>query len=755
VAAVVHRVLLTIIQPGNRRLTDADLLALVVDTASVLVSRPDFEAAIQNIGAGMAGAGAAIESVQLSRLLEPERDLPLPPILAERNEITAVLLARAQRYGIGFVTGSTGCGKTTVARLTARVHGSQWNILDLRDASAEQTSQRLDLALGALGRSDSAGIILDDLNEIEDRHARRALSRFLSTLRRRDILCLITAYRKPSTRSFSELGIDETTHLAVPDLAEPEVAAMVSASGGDAKKWAAAVQRASAFGHPQLVQAVISGLRTRGWPDGELKSLRAFDPSLDIEAERLAARNRLVAVLPEKTSTLLYRISLLFGRFDRPLALAVGAISPAVPEPGVHLDQLIGPWIEPSTHGNMRVSPLLQHAGTEILAPDDTKRVHQTAAENILGGRRLGVDKANSGFLHALFGESEWLLMRLAHNIIATTAETRRQLSDWMASLRLHRLDRRIVSDRPALSILLRLAQFLLIAPTGRPNAIRNCWHALGIELAELEDTEAREQLEYMIVAKALFTEEAIAFLPDVVGLILRLEELSQREPERRDLLNQRTPSPDGSRTHGLLGTLFITYALRMPSVADLQRAFGSLDTTTDTLRAALLDDIFDMPSDFALVSITPGSKKANVRSRIGPPLRKHIAPWPRRRRTGAIASCRSAASLPEASSSMNTSRTHPARCRPSMRQSSFSGTILCLTAHGPRSCTGARTMRAPCGCCATQPTNWSCRTRSPAPTCCEKPASAPPNSANGWKLGNGLPPRVKPRSMQALPRCS
>jgi hypothetical protein len=172
------------------------------------------------------------------------------------------------------------------------------------------------------------------------------LFRFLSTLHRRDILCLITAYRKPSTRVFSELGIDETTHFAVPDLTESEVAAMVSAAGGDVEKWAAAVHRASAFGHPQLVQAVISGLRTRGWPDEELKSLRAFDRSSDIEAERLAARNRLVAILPKESSTLLYRISLLFGRFDRPLALAVGAISPAVPVPGAYLDQLIGPWIE-------------------------------------------------------------------------------------------------------------------------------------------------------------------------------------------------------------------------------------------------------------------------------------------------------------------------------------------------------------------------------------------------------------------------
>lgn len=603
-AAAVQRVLATIIQGGDRRLTGDDLLALVVDTTNMLVPRSDYEAAIRGADVALGGAenGAAIGAVETSRLLEPERDHPLPPFLAERTEVTTAFLETGRRNGIGFVTGSTGCGKTIVARLTARVHGAQWNILDLRDASAELVSQRLDLALGALGSSGAAGIILDDLNEIEDPQARRALIRFLASLRRRDILCLITAYRKPSARALSELGVDETTHLAVPDLSEPEVAAMVAASGGDTQKWATAVRRAGAFGHPQLVQAVISGLRTRGWPEGELKSLRAFEPSSDIEAERLAARSRIVAVLPRETSTLLYRVSLLFDRFDRALVLAVGGMAPAVPEPGAHLDQLIGPWIERTVLRDMRVSPLLQGAGAEILTPDDTKRLHQTAAEQILGQQSLRVDKANSGFLHALLSDSEYLLFRLAHNIITTTATTRRELSEWTTSLRLHRLDRNIVPNRPAVSILLRLAQFLLIAPTGRPNAIRNCWRTLQIELAAVEDDEVREHFEFMILVKGLFSQEAMAFLPDGVALILRFQELSQRDPERQEVLNRRTPSPDASRTHSLLGTLFITYALRMPSVADLQRAFDSLDAATAEQRAALLDDVFDMPSDCALV---------------------------------------------------------------------------------------------------------------------------------------------------------
>ena len=56
--------------------------------------------------------------------------------------------------------------------------------------------------------------------------------------------------------------------------------------------------------------------------------------------------------------------------------------------------------------------------------------------------------------------------MRLAHNIIATSPETRRQLSEWMGTLRGHRLDQKLYPiGRAAVSILLRLAQFLLIAP--------------------------------------------------------------------------------------------------------------------------------------------------------------------------------------------------------------------------------------------------------------------------------------------------
>lgn len=604
-AAVVQRVLAKIIEGGQARLTDGDLLALVTDTSSVLVPRAGFEQALRGFGATLGGEQglAPLESVPPARLLEPERDLPFPPLLAERADLTGDLLRRTRRNGTAFVSGSTGCGKTTLARLTTRAENSLWCILDLRDNSAEQIAQRLDFSLGALGASGYLGIILDDLNEIEDPRARRALARFLSGLHRRDMLCLITAYRQPSSRALSELGLDEGAHLAVPNFSLPEIRAIVAAAGGEGGKWPEAVQRASAWGHPQCVQAIISGLRRRGWPTEELTSLLSFSPSADLDAERRAARNRIVSILSADTSRLLYRISILFGRFDRPLALSVGAIDPAVPDPGAQLDQLVGPWVELTALRDMRISPLLENAGAEVLTPDETKRVHETAAQHILGGRSVSIDKANFGFLHALLGEQEWLLMRLGYNVITTSTETRRQLSEWIGSLRRHRLDQKIYSNgRIAVSILLRLAQFLLIAPSARAKAIRNCWRTLQAELNEMEDVEARERLEYVILAKALFTQEAIAYLPDTVGSILRFATLSELDPEWRAALDRRTPSSDGRRTHSILGTFLISYALRISSVADLQRAFDTLEAATPGQRAALLDDVSDMPGDAGYV---------------------------------------------------------------------------------------------------------------------------------------------------------
>lgn len=584
--AVVQRILLTIAEGGRRRLDGRELLTLVTDTASVLVPRTGFEAMMNRL----THEESMGEPTAPPSLLERESELPFPPVLAARVEVTTDLRQRVLRHGVTFVTGATGTGKTTVARLMARLEDTPWCILDLRESTAEQITSRLNAALSELVGSDWRGLILDDLNEIEDPAVRRSLVRFLAALHRHDMLCLITAYRPPSSRAFSDLGLDQDAQLSVPDMSLVEIAAMVSEAGDADGKWPEAIQRASAGGHPQCVQAIISGLRRRGWPAEELATLLTFEPAADLEAERRAARSRIVAVLSAEAARFLYRISLLFGRFDRPLALKLGTIDPVIGEPGLQLDQLIGPWVELTALRDMRVSPLLEKAGAEILTSEETGRVHETAALHLLGSRSLGIDKVDFGFLHALAAEQGWLLTRLAYNIIAASAKVRRQISAWMDVLREYRLDQPIFpANPPGVTILLRLAQFVLIAANGRAEAIRNCWRRLQTELAELDDVEAREHFEGLILFKALFLDEAVALLPDPVRLMLRFATLCERNSVWRPMLEDRIPAPDGRR-RGLLGTLFMNWALRVSGVDDLEQAFTALAAATPEHRAALLE---------------------------------------------------------------------------------------------------------------------------------------------------------------------
>jgi hypothetical protein len=544
---------------------------------------------------------SALEPESRPCLLEPDRDIPLPAILAERHELIATVLDRARTQSAAILTGSTGSGKTILARLTAR-KSDQWDLVDFRNVPTDETIERLELALGELGQSSRGGVILDDLNEIEDPKVLRALSRFLAALRRRDALCLITCYREPSARAISELGIDRAGHIAVPDLTVEEVGALVTAAGGDRATWANVVHMAGAFGHPQLIQAIISGLKARSWPEDELGRLKAFERSSDVEAERLATRQRLVAAVPSEARTLLYRISLLLDRFDRPLVLALGALNPEVGQPGEQLDTLIGPWIEQVGQGRLRVSPLLQSAGQEILAADEQQLVHRTVAERIVAGRLIDVDKANSAYLHGLLGKSEPSLMKLAYAVIGADAATRKVLSEWMLGIRLHRMDRPIYPGNPTLSFTLRFAQFLLVAERDNVEAIRKCWQVLRSELNEERDTKFRDHFEYMILAKVLIDRAAAGLLPNWIDLILRFDELSNADAKRKKLVKKMEQPRNGHPALTLLGMFFILQALGVRSVTDLKAAFDRLDRATPEQRKKLFADAVRMPRDFALI---------------------------------------------------------------------------------------------------------------------------------------------------------
>lgn len=601
--AVLQRLLRTVVGSDIRRLTDTDLFSELDSATRLSLSRRDVDLLIRAMSEQLSGAQASapLDTGHLPRVSEPETDAPLPVIVAERTSLVAHISNLVRECGVAFVSGSTGSGKTLLTRLTARLRGGRWQLIDVRNIGPDLVGQRLELALGALP-PDTAGVILDDFNEIEELTACHALGCFLRGLQRRDAPCLITAYCEPSARVISELGLDRSAHVAVPPLTTEEIGTMITAAGGNGTLWRDPVYLASGLGHPQLVQAIISSVRMRGWPDEERKRLRELTPSTDVEAERLAVRRRLVAALPEAARALLYRISLFIGRFDRPMALAVGAIEPTVQAPGAQLDQLVGPWVEQLGQNQLRMSPLLQGTGEAVLAQAEQAAVHRIAAETLVSGSSIDVGKADVAFLHALLGKSEATLMKLAYGVIRSNSEQRRRMSEWITGLRLHRLDRRIYPDRPFLSVTLRFAQFLLVAGQAHLAPTQKCWSVLQNELQQLSDVENRQRLEYLILAKSLLDEGAAGILPKWVDLVIRFSELSKADPERQKRVSESKWDRGTDRRITVLGVILSVQMHGIRGVAELSEAFNRIEELTQAQRDTLFSDMLAEPGDFALI---------------------------------------------------------------------------------------------------------------------------------------------------------
>ncbi|PIT04479.1 hypothetical protein TSA1_29780 [Bradyrhizobium nitroreducens] len=438
-------------------------------------------------------------------------------------------------------------------------------------------------------------MLLDDLNEIDDPGVSDALARLLSMIRRTDAVCIITAYNQPSGRALAQAGLDQSVCLTVPDLSTDEVEEMVVGGGGDAK-WAQTLYLAGGFGHPQLVNALISGLRARAWPEDELKRLREFERSDDVEAERVAARRQLVTALPEAAKALLYRVSLTIGRFDRPIVLTLAELQPPIPAPGEQLDLLVGPWIEPYAQQQYRVSPLVANAGEETLGLSAQLGVNRAIAEAYTAGSVLDILKANTAFLHGLRGKSQPALMKLAIGILTAKKSVRRDLADWITGIRLHRTDRPIFAEDTHVSVLLRLSQLVLRAPARDREAVAESWQALQREVAQAASTHP--ELEKLAIGKALSDTSLSALLPDWVGLILRFAALAGTDVDFGTL----DQPIGGIKTPTVCGILFLLQASGIGSVLELKAVFDSLDSLSAEQRAALLVNVAELPSDFSVI---------------------------------------------------------------------------------------------------------------------------------------------------------
>lgn len=597
--ALVAEILRTIVKKGDRKLNRANFLRAFEKSSSVSVPMSSIRKWMEAMS-GMVGQFSG-DLVSATHRVMNVSEIPLPPRIVDRNELVTRLFTGMGQSGTIWLHGSSGVGKTVLAQFIARRSEREWLLVQLRDCSSDQLEYRLHRALEAISSGNIGGVILDDFPTKHAHTSRLRLSMLVSEVHRRDGAFLITASKTPSPNLQDCFGGDCPLIVVVPYLSKDEVAELVETAGGDPKKWAGVIHTFCGSGHPQLVQARITGLKQRGWPKGEL--LAGFGtlggPAQEIDAERYSTRERLMSELSESTRELLCRLTLIMGYFDRELAIAVGELDPAIERPGEALDILLGPWIETHAVDRFKASPLVSDSGTKTLSKDVQSEVHKRIVDQLITRHPFPGDFLGQLLGHAIGSGHERGLMWVAMAVMHTPAEHRKMMAEQLFLLPFLGNDdqKPLFQENTNLSALLRMAQFNVATWGNRTDQLPKISERLIGEVRTVDNEEARA-LFLPIAIIVVLMEQALTISPkNWIPLLAELEEALSGEGEFAKLVQTRDSVKNGVDDLPLPQFLFAVRATSHKSINELAELFSELDQLQANRRKMLLSSLSKFPS--------------------------------------------------------------------------------------------------------------------------------------------------------------
>jgi len=532
-------------EPAARTLRRADLLKLIDAKTTVTLN-------LNQLVKNISPAGDGAEIVRPDHSLDQLFDQPLPDLFARRPSLTDTVLAALAEGRMVWVYGMAGIGKSLLARHVAEARGGHWKIIRLREADATRARAAL-RRLSSLSWKKGEGIVLDDLDQLDDPGVVISAATLLTQLSAKGTSCVVTGHRRPSAERLQRLGCPNALCLEVPSLSEAEVHELVLAGGGKAI-WSRYVYLATGGGQPILVQALLHNLKVRNWPPEALQNMEGmFSPNAEIDTVREETRRRLLADLPAEDRVLLYRTSLLIGSFERSLLDAVAGVEPALKHFGESLSRLVGPWIERTGQKTYRLTPLLSKAGDEALSTAEAEAVHRAAALHLVGTGSIAIESADSILLHGLAGKTPEALSALVHATLRADEEV-------LALLEEHTLlgtlqtSSALVPNNPILSAQLRVQQVLITASGTRRSNLAEKWQAMQRELDALGDRKEGSALRLLAYSRVLRLENIAADISDFMDCLTQLPKLAQAGGVRLTLGENGTVTPAGSLDSVIFG---------------------------------------------------------------------------------------------------------------------------------------------------------------------------------------------------------
>ena len=547
-------------------------------------------------------SGGAVPVVSDPGWLIDSNTLADQPDIISRDTLEASIADALRTYAVCVLSGSSGIGKSTVARSAMAQYAQNSCVVDFRDLSADDARSRLDVLFAHIGDLPSANLILDDLNTLHDTRVARSAGRLVGALHRRALLAIVTCYRSPSQDALATMGLGKGSVVLCTYFSKAETGLLVAKYGGKPEKWAEVAHLSGGHGHPQLVHAFIRGMSDRDWPSADSKDLvRTRTSPVGLEAVREEARRRLIESLPIAARTLLYRLSIAVVHFNRSTAVTIGATSPELSQVGEHFDALSGSWIETVGPDLFRVSPLAQDFGTQMLGRDEKIRVHNTISAETLKKTQLILSDANGILTHALEGKSEQSLVLLAWRVLSAEANAAKALGEHFSVLRDWVVTTPMYADDAAVSATLRVAQLQLTISSGGVTDLTPLVAAVFREIEAVDKLALRHALEARVLRHLLTTEGIANRVSSWVELVVRAGHAALANPVFADFsidVETRMRTERG----GFLGVLFTIGSTRIASVARLENIVEGMDRLDASERAVWLRPMEEAFADYSIL---------------------------------------------------------------------------------------------------------------------------------------------------------